>query len=164
MNSEFFNFLDEKVNGAKRKKVLEGMMNHSFGHVLARCIFSRLDPSDFYSARKQLLPENDGDEYGPYDHLLEPADCKRILRSFESDDYVMKLLTDDFCRKHERSPDSLSDIARIINHREDIRNGTAVPRATFQMLKADARLPPRVRIGSEWVWTRPVFSIKNIFR
>jgi len=144
---ELINLYDERVNKPKRKKVLDGILNHSSGNILAKCVFERLDISHFLAARNLLITKNDGDEYGPYDSILEPVYCKSILRSLGSTDYVIKLLRDEYNRKYERDVDSLSDIARIVTEREEISNETAIPKV---ILKMDAYYPS-VKIGSEWI-------------
>ena len=154
--TEIINLYDKKVNEPKRKKVLDGILSHSSGHILAKCVFERIESSNFLAARNLLLPENEGDEYGPYDSILEPGYCKSILRSLGSADYVINLLRDEFKRKYERDVDSLSDIARIVTEREEIKYETAVPKVILEM---DAYYPT-VKIGSEWVRQNHVISIK----
>ena len=145
--TELINLYDKNVNEPKRKKILDGILKHPSGNILAKCVFERLDSSAFLAVRNLLMAKNDGDEYGPYDSILEPAYCKRILKSFGSSDYVFNLLRDEFNRKYERDVDSLSDIARIVTEREEINNESAVPKV---ILKMDAYYP-NVKIGSEWV-------------
>ena len=144
------NFVSYIENEPNRKKVLDEMLNHPSGHILAQCVFDRVDSSVFLSARNQLIPKSDKDKIGKYDSLLAPAHCKRILRNFGYKDYVMRLLKDEFKRKYERDPNSLSEIARIVKEREEIKNQTATPKfeATFQEELYD---PSNVIVGSEWV-------------
>ena len=158
--NSLINLYDQNKNEPQRKKVLDGILKHPCGNILARCIFERLDSSFFLAARNLLIPKNDGDEYGPYDSILEPAYCKSILRSLGSTDYVINLLRDEFKRKYERDVDSLSDIARIVTEREDIKNETAEPKVILEMDEDY----PNVKIGSEWVRKSHVICIKNIFR
>ncbi|CBY13208.1 unnamed protein product [Oikopleura dioica] len=144
------NFVSYIENEPNRKKVLDEMLNHPSGHILAQCVFDRVDSSVFLSARNQLIPKSDKDKIGKYDSLLAPAHCKRILRNFGYKDYVMRLLKDEFKRKYERDPNSLSEIARIVKEREEIKNQTATPKfeATFQEELYD---PSNVIVGSEWI-------------
>jgi hypothetical protein len=157
---EMIDLYDRNVNEPKRKEVLDAILKHSSGHVIAKCVFTRIHTSNFLAARNLLMPKNEGDEYGPYDSILEPADCKSILRSLGSDDYVINLLRDQFKRKYKRDVDSLSDIARIVTEREEIKNETAVPKV---ILPLEAYWP-FVKIGSEWVRQIHVISIKLRFR
>ena len=148
--TELYNLYEKNVNEPNRKKVLDGMLSHPSGHILAQCVFQRADSSVFHSARNQLLPKNNERENGAYDSLLAPAYCKSILRKFGYEDYVINLLKDEFERKNGRRPRSLSEIASIINEREKIKNGTAVAKfeATFE---EEFFYPYQIRIGSEWV-------------
>ena len=147
--TELYNLFEKNVNEPNRKNILDGMLSHPSGHILAQCVFQRADSSVFHSAQNQLLPKN-GQENGAYDSLLAPAHCKSILRKFEYEDYVINLLKDEFERKNGRHPRSLSEIASIINEREKIKNGTAVAKfqATFE---EEIDFSYEIVIGSEWV-------------
>ena len=147
--TELYNFYEKNVNEPNRKKVLDGMLSHPSGHILAQCVFQRADSSVFHSARNQLLPKNNERENGAYDSLLAPAYCKSILRKFGEEDYVFSFLKDEFERKNERDPGSLSEIARIIKEREEIKHGTAV--AKYQATFEQEVHPDEIVIGSEWV-------------
>ena len=142
---ELFNLYEKNVNEPNRKKVLDGMLNHPSGHILAQCVFDRVDSSVF-----KLISKSEKVENGTYDSILDPAYCKRILRKFGYNDYVITFLKDGFKREHGRDPGSLSAIVRIIKEREEIKNQTATPKfeATFQENLEDLL---DVTIGSEWV-------------
>jgi len=155
--NSLINLYDQNKNEPQRKKVLDGILKHPCGNILARCIFERLDSSFFLAARNLLIPKNDGDEYGPYDSILEPEYCKSILRSLGSTDYVINLLRDEFKRKYERDVDSLSDIARIVTEREDIKNETAEPKVILEMDEDY----PNVKIGSEWIISETMINDIN---
>ena len=152
------NLYEENVNKPKRKKVLDGMLNHTDGHILAKCVFRRADSSVFLSARNELMPTRDGDENGPYDSILAPADCRKILRSLGYDDYVTTLLKDELECQYLRDADSLSSIPRIISEREKIRNGTAVSK-----FKTEEQRLSGVKIGTEWVRKNHLISFKYFF-
>ncbi|CBY24053.1 unnamed protein product [Oikopleura dioica] len=142
---ELFNLYEKNVNEPNRKKVLDGMLNHPSGHILAQCVFDRVDSSVF-----KLISKSEKVENGTYDSILDPAYCKRILRKFGYNDYVITFLKDGFKREHGRDPGSLSEIVKIIKEREEIKNQTATPKfvATFQENLEDLL---DVRIGSEWI-------------
>ena len=147
---ELFNLYDKNVNEPNRKKVLDAMLNHPSGHILAECVFSRADWTVFVLAQNLLKPENKSDENGEYDALLSPAYCRSILRTLGYDDFVTTLLKDEFKREYGREPESLSSIPRIIDRREKIRKELAEPKfeTFFEDFKGDLS---RLKIGSEWV-------------
>ncbi|CBY31236.1 unnamed protein product, partial [Oikopleura dioica] len=147
---ELFNLYEKNVNEPNRKKVLDGMLNHPSGHILAQCVFDRVDSSVFIAARNQLISKSEKVENGTYDSILDPAYCKRILKKFGYNDYVITFLKDGFKRENGRDPGSLSEIVRIIKEREEIKNQTAIPKfeATFQENLEELF---EVTIGSEWI-------------
>ena len=51
--TELINLYEKNVNEPNRKKVLDGMLSHPSGHILAMCVFQRADSSVFLSARNQ---------------------------------------------------------------------------------------------------------------
>ena len=161
---ELVDLYETNVNEKKRKEVLDGMLNHPDGHVLAEEVFRRADCSVFLSARNQLIPNHDFYQDGEYDSILDPAHCKSILTNFGSDDYVFNLLRVEFNQKRRRDPCSLSDIARIVDERNRIKREIAAPRY-------EATLPAWVyheknglKIGSKWVRTKHYKSLLHTFR
>ena len=157
---ELVDLYEKNVNERKRKEILDGMLAHPFGHVLAEVIFRRAHSSVFISARNQFLSTINSDQSSSlrcfqnafwqfwsfgraratdpenetymYDTILTPAHCKNILRSIGSDDYVVKFLRDKFNHKFGRDPCCLSDIARIMDERHQIQKETAIPRFEVQ--------------------------------
>ena len=148
--TELINLYEKNVNEPNRKKVLDGMLSHPSGHILAQCVFQRADSSVFHSARNQLLPKNNERENGAYDSLLAPAYCKSILRKFGDEDYVISLLKEEFERKNERHLCSLSEIASVIKEREKIKDRKAVPKYQTAF-EGENDYPAAIKIGSEWV-------------
>lgn len=142
-----YELFENNVNERNRAKILNAMADHPKGNVLAQCVFERAAASVFVAAKNQLAPQKENDEYGPLDSLLDAAYCKKILRVLGCEDYVINLLKDEFKRKYEREPDSLSDIVRILADRREIKDESAIPKATFE-IEYNA---PEVKIGSEWI-------------
>ncbi|CAG5111363.1 Oidioi.mRNA.OKI2018_I69.chr2.g5679.t1.cds [Oikopleura dioica] len=141
---KLYELFEKKENTPKREKILKEIADHPKGNQLAKLVFERADGKVFASAKNQLLPMDDSDEYGPLDHLIEAGDCMRILKLMANDDYVINLLKDDFRAKYDREPNSLSDIARIFSHREEIKKESAVPKAVFESSRV-------VELGSNWI-------------
>ncbi|CAG5111599.1 Oidioi.mRNA.OKI2018_I69.chr2.g5888.t1.cds [Oikopleura dioica] len=145
---ELYELFEKNVNIPKREETLNAISSHSKRDELARLVFERADGNVFAFAKNQLLPANDADEYGPFDHLLEAGHCMRILKMMAKEDYVINLLKDDFRAEHGREPNSLSDIARIFAEREYItkESSLAKRRAVFQT-------DGTAKIGSTWIIT-----------
>lgn len=158
---ELSDLYDKKVREPNRKKVLDAMLNHPSGHILAECVFSRADWTVFVLARNQLEPsEYNSEENGEYDALLAPAYCRSILRSLGYDDFVTILLIDELKRKYQREPDSLSSIPRIIAEREKIRKELTEPKFETFFEDSDGDLS-WLKIGSEWVRERHLIPLNT---
>ena len=141
---KLYDLFEKKENTPKREKVLKEIAEHPKGNLLSQLVFERADGNVFASAKNQLLPMDDADEYGPLDHLLEAGYCMRILKLMAKEDYVINLLKEDFRAKYNREPNSLSDIARILSLREEIKKESAVPKAVFETSRV-------VELGSNWI-------------
>ncbi|CAG5111365.1 Oidioi.mRNA.OKI2018_I69.chr2.g5681.t1.cds [Oikopleura dioica] len=150
---KLYELYEKKENTPKREKILKEIAEHPKGNLLSQLVFERADGNVFASAKNQLLPMDDVDEYGPLDHLLEARDCMRILKLKAKEDYVVNLLKEDFRVKYGCEPSSLSDIARIFAEREIIEKESSIAsrRAVFETEGI-------AKIGSNWIITRAVIN------
>ena len=146
---ERYEFFEKIVNAPKREKTLTAISNHPEANELARLVFERADESVFSTAKNQLLSTDDADEYGPFDHLLEPWHCQRMLKLMAKDDYVVNILKENFRLEHDRLPDRLSDIARIASDREEIKKESSLAKRRRVFKIKD--FVSKIKIGSEWI-------------
>ncbi|CAG5111364.1 Oidioi.mRNA.OKI2018_I69.chr2.g5680.t1.cds [Oikopleura dioica] len=133
---KLYELFEKKENTPKREKILREIADHPQGNLLSKLVFERADGNVFASAKNQLLPMDDSDEYGPYDGLLSAGCCMRILKSMATEDYVINLLKDDFRIKYGREPNSLSDIARILADREEIKKESSLAKLSKEIINS----------------------------
>ena len=97
--------------------------DHPNGHVIAQCIFSRMDRETFLSLKSHLTkPESHIANYvrrepgvpieynmQPNDSLLDESSCIRIFRRFVKDDYIYQLVQNEL----NLLPHSLSGVTSL---------------------------------------------------
>ncbi|CAG5104687.1 Oidioi.mRNA.OKI2018_I69.chr1.g1453.t1.cds [Oikopleura dioica] len=104
-----------------RRSTLQKIRNHPNSQILFELIFKRLQFEDLALMAPIVLEKTDNG-YGTFDSLFSPDFSSYALNRHYKSDAILALVGEEFYRENERKPETLSEVAQIIQKRIDLRN------------------------------------------
>lgn len=104
-----------------RRSILKGMQDHPHSVILSELIFKRM-PFDVLALIAPIVLEKIEDGYSSFDALTSVDFCSYLLNRHYKSDAILELLGQEFYKENKRKPDRLSEVAKIIQKRLDLKN------------------------------------------
>ena len=134
---EMANELESSSDGARmdefRRSTLRKMLDYP--QILSELIIERL-PMDLLTKLVPVVLENI--EKGErFDELLSPLFCRSFLQSHYESNTILQLVGKELEAEKKRKPDRLSEIMKIIQKRDDLKNNPKklTPKLTLEFIR-----------------------------
>ena len=119
-----------------RCSTLRKMLGSSDPETLGGLIFERLS-MDLLTKLAPIVLENLEQDDGKFDDLASPLFCRSFLNSHYERDTILELVGKELEAEKKRKPDRLSEIMKIIQKRDDLKNNRKKlkPKLTIEFKK-----------------------------
>ncbi|CAG5104686.1 Oidioi.mRNA.OKI2018_I69.chr1.g1452.t1.cds [Oikopleura dioica] len=108
-----------------RRSTLEKIRDHPNSQILFELIFKRLQLEDLALIAPIVLEKTD-DGYASFDSISSPDFSSYALNRHYKSDTILALVGEEFYRENERKPETLSEVAQIIQKRIDLRSNRKI--------------------------------------